>query len=43
VWETRAQFERFVEETLMPLVRELGGGEDPPATETYELRGFATR
>ena len=43
VWETQAQFERFVEDTLMPLVRELGGGGDPPTTETYELRGFATR
>jgi hypothetical protein len=40
VWESEAQFRRFVEERLMPLLEELGAPDDPPTTTTYELRGF---
>jgi hypothetical protein len=37
VWESEAQFRRFVDERLMPLVKELGGGDNAPTTNTYEL------
>ena len=40
VWESEAQYRRFVDERLMPLVREIGGEGDPPTTSTYELHEF---
>jgi hypothetical protein len=40
VWESEAQYSRFVEERLMPLVNEIGGDAPPPATSTYELHEF---
>jgi hypothetical protein len=43
VWESEAQFQRFVDERLMPLLEEMDAPDDPPATTTYELRGFVTR
>ena len=41
VWETRAHYDRFVEERLMPILREIAppGGRDPEST-IYELHGF---
>jgi hypothetical protein len=44
VWETREQGERFVNEQIMPLIQELGGGSAefrPPDRESwYELHDF---
>ena len=43
VWESGEQFQRFVEERLTPIVKELGGEGPEPTTTTYELHGFMTR
>ena len=43
VWESEAHFQRFVEERLMPLLKELGAPDDPPTITTYELRAFMAR
>jgi hypothetical protein len=41
VWESREQYERFVEERLMPIVREASPSDSPPPEVTiYELHGF---
>jgi hypothetical protein len=44
VWETREHFERFMQDRLMPAVKEVvgdGGADAPPPTMTmYELHGF---
>jgi hypothetical protein len=42
VWETREQYDRFVEEQLMPMVREVTASDaGPPELTIYELHGFA--
>ena len=43
VWESRDDFDRFVEERLMPVVREVGGGGDPPTVTSYPLHAFLLR
>jgi hypothetical protein len=43
VWESGAQYQRFVEGQLMPILKELGAEGPEPTTTTYELRGFMTR
>jgi hypothetical protein len=41
VWESQADFDRFVEQTLMPIVSEVGAGDDrQPEVTSYELHGF---
>ena len=41
VWETREDFERFAQETLMPIVGEVGGSDSrQPELTVYELHGF---
>lgn len=44
VWETREHFERFMQDRLMPAVKEVvgdGGADAPPPSMTmYELHGF---
>ena len=41
VWESREQFQRFVDDRLMPLVGQIGAGEAPqPETSVYELHSF---
>src|SRR5919109_455395 len=42
VWETREQYDRFVEGRLMPIVRELASSDSrPPELTVYGLHGFA--
>lgn len=44
VWETRERCERFLEERVMPIVKELAGEGPPPSRqEIYELHGYVTR
>jgi hypothetical protein len=41
VWESQADFDRFVEGTLMPIVQEIGAtGAQQPQVTSYELHGF---
>jgi len=42
VWESREQFERFVQERLMPILRELRTDEhgSAPTVTSYELHNF---
>ena len=41
VWETREQYDRFIEERLMPIIREIGPSEArEPEGAVYELPGF---
>jgi hypothetical protein len=40
-WQTREQFDRFVEERLMPIVRDIAPSDArQPELAVYELRGF---
>jgi quinol monooxygenase YgiN len=42
VWESREHYDRFVEERLMPIVREMAPADSrPPELTVYELHGFA--
>jgi hypothetical protein len=42
VWETREQYERFINERLMPIVREIAPSDTrEPDLTVYELHGFA--
>ena len=44
VWESREQYDRFVEDRLMPLIAELGTPDAaPPQLTAYELHGFVAR
>jgi hypothetical protein len=41
VWESREDYERFLNERLMPLVREVSSGDDrDPQQTVYELHNF---
>jgi hypothetical protein len=43
VWETREHFERFMQDRLMPAVKEVVGDAadaPPPSMTIYELHGF---
>jgi hypothetical protein len=41
VWESRGDYERFVEERLMPLIQEVAPADDRQPQQTiYELHGF---
>jgi hypothetical protein len=41
VWESREDYERFVEERLMPLIQEVAPADDRQPQQTiYELHGF---
>jgi hypothetical protein len=41
VWESREDFERFIEEVLMPLVNEVAGADArQPELTVYELHNF---
>jgi hypothetical protein len=40
VWESQDHFDRFVEERLMPILREIGAGGDPPNLTSYELHEY---
>jgi len=42
VWESQDHFDRFVQERLMPLMREIGGGGNPPNITSYPLHEFVT-
>jgi hypothetical protein len=43
VWETREQFDRFLQERLLPLIAEVGRPDStPPQLTAYELHGFIT-
>lgn len=39
VWESQEQFDNFMQETVMPIVMEVGGGNPgrPPEVTVYEL------
>ena len=43
VWESAEDFERFVQERLMPALAELGSGGSPPTVATYDLHAFMSR
>ena len=44
MWESREQCERFLEERVMPLVKELTGDGPPPDRQAiYDLHDSATR
>src|SRR4051812_5702525 len=44
VWESRADFDRFVQERLMPILAELGAGDAPqPSIASYELHEVVMR
>jgi quinol monooxygenase YgiN len=40
VWESQDHFDRFVQERLMPIMKEIGVGGDPPSVTSYELREY---
>jgi hypothetical protein len=41
VWESREDYERFVEERLMPLIQQVAAADDRQPEQTiYELHGF---
>ena len=41
VWESKADFDRFLEERLMPIVNEVSGADAPPPQLTiYELHNY---
>ena len=43
VWETREHFERFMQDRLMPAIKQVAGdaaGAPPPTMTMYELHGF---
>jgi hypothetical protein len=41
VWETREQYDRFVDERLMPIIREIAASDTrEPELTVYELHGF---
>ena len=40
VWQSQDHFDRFMEERLMPILREIGAGGDPPNVTSYELREY---
>jgi hypothetical protein len=41
VWERREDFERFLNDRLMPLIQEVASDDDrEPQTTIYELHGF---
>jgi hypothetical protein len=41
VWESKADFDRFVEQTLTPILQEVAGSDDrEPKVTSYELHGF---
>lgn len=44
VWDSQEQFDRFLEDRLMPLVMEQQGGSDPtpPTMTVYELHNVVT-
>ena len=44
IWETREQFDRFLQERVMPIVAEVGGADArPPEVTAYDLHGLVTR
>jgi hypothetical protein len=41
VWESREEFERFLNDTLMPMVQDIAPADDrQPETTIYELHNF---
>jgi hypothetical protein len=45
IWDSRAQYDRFLSDRLMPMIMEQGGGDQPPAQPTmtvYELHNYVT-
>jgi hypothetical protein len=41
VWESREDYERFLNERLMPLIQEVASGDErEPQQTVYELHGF---
>jgi hypothetical protein len=40
VWESQEHFDRFVEERLMPILREINAGGNPPNLTSYELHEY---
>jgi hypothetical protein len=43
VWESREDFERFLNDTLMPILQDISPNDDrQPETTIYELHGFIT-
>jgi hypothetical protein len=42
VWETREQYDRFIDEQFMPVIREIAPSDTrEPELTVYELHGFA--
>ena len=43
IWDTREDFDRFIQERLMPILHELPDGNGtPPTTTSYELHDLVT-
>ena len=43
VWDSKADYERFVEETLMPALKQIGGGfNGQPDARTSEIENLVT-
>jgi hypothetical protein len=40
VWESQGHFDRFMEKRLMPILREIGAGGNPPNVTSYELHEY---
>ena len=40
VWESQDHFDRFVKERLMPILGDIGVGDDPPEVTTYLLHEY---
>jgi quinol monooxygenase YgiN len=40
VWESQDHFDRFAEDRLQPILRDIGAGSDPPKLTTYELHEY---
>lgn len=40
VWDSQGDFDRFAEERLMPILREIGADGNPPSVTSYELHEY---
>ena len=40
MWESQADFDRFLAERMMPIIREIAGDSPAPVSHSYELRAF---
>ena len=42
IWDSKEHFERFLEDRLMPMLREQEGTQTPPTMTVYELHYYVT-